>query len=41
VHKSNVGGVPLNLANTQAVREAAADIMANASAAKPDARIKV
>jgi acetyltransferase len=30
VHKSDVGGVQLNLANAQAVREAAADIMAKA-----------
>jgi acetyltransferase len=40
VHKSDVGGVQLNLANAQAVREAAADIMAKARAAKPDARIE-
>jgi acetyltransferase len=40
VHKSDVGGVRLNLANAQAVREAAADIMAKARAAKPDARIE-
>ena len=30
VHKSEVGGVRLNLANERAVREAAADILARA-----------
>jgi acetyltransferase len=39
VHKSDVGGVRLNLVNAQAVREAAADILARARAARPDARI--
>jgi acetyltransferase len=39
VHKSDVGGVRLNLASSEAVREAAADILARARAARPDARI--
>ena len=39
VHKSEVGGVRLNLASERAVREAVADILARARAAKPDARI--
>jgi len=39
VHKSEVGGVRLNLANEQAVRDAADDILKKARAAKPDARI--
>jgi acetyltransferase len=39
VHKSEVGGVRLNLTNERAVREAVADILARARAAKPDARI--
>ena len=39
VHKSEVGGVRLNLATERAVREAAADILARARAAKPSARI--
>ena len=39
VHKSEVGGVRLNLSNEDAVREAATDILARARAAKPDARI--
>jgi acetyltransferase len=39
VHKSEVGGVRLNLATERAVREAAADIFARARAAKPTARI--
>ena len=39
VHKSDVGGVRLNLTSEQAVREATADILARAQAAKPDARI--
>lgn len=38
-HKSDVGGVQLNLDTEQEVREAAADIIARARAAKPDARI--
>jgi acetyltransferase len=40
VHKSDVGGVRLNLASAAAVRRAAADIMARAQAARPDARIE-
>ena len=39
VHKSEVGGVRLNLASEDAVREAVADILARARAARPDARI--
>ncbi|MGO9045967.1 MAG: GNAT family N-acetyltransferase [Xanthobacteraceae bacterium] len=39
VHKSEVGGVRLDLASEDAVREAAADILSRARAAKPDARI--
>ena len=39
VHKSEVGGVRLNLTNEAAVREAVADILARARAARPDARI--
>jgi acetyltransferase len=39
VHKSEVGGVRLNLTTEAAVREAAADILRRARAAKPDARI--
>ena len=39
VHKSDVGGVRLNLANDAAVREAFKDIIGNAKAALPDARI--
>ncbi|MBX9846959.1 MAG: bifunctional acetate--CoA ligase family protein/GNAT family N-acetyltransferase [Xanthobacteraceae bacterium] len=39
VHKSDVGGVRLNLADERAVREAVADILARARTAKPDARI--
>jgi acetyltransferase len=39
VHKSDVGGVVLNLTNTEAVRTAAADILARAKALRPDARI--
>jgi acetyltransferase len=39
VHKSEVGGVRLDLASVDAVREAAADILRRARAAKPDARI--
>jgi len=39
VHKSDVGGVRLNLSSERAAREAAADIIARARAAKPDARI--
>jgi acetyltransferase len=39
VHKSEVGGVRLNLANEQVVRGAAGDILEKARTAKPDARI--
>ena len=39
VHKSEVGGVRLDLGNETAVRAAAADILNRARAAKPDARI--
>jgi len=39
VHKSEVGGVKLNLTTETAVRQAAADILSRARAAKPDARI--
>ena len=39
VHKSEVGGVRLDLGNESAVREAATDILRRARAAKPDARI--
>ena len=39
VHKSDVGGVRLNLTSEQAVRQATADILNRARAAKPDARI--
>jgi len=39
VHKSDVGGVRLHLADEAAVRDAAAGILARARAAKPDARI--
>ncbi len=39
VHKSEVGGVRLNLGNERVVREAAADILRRAREAKPDARI--
>jgi acetyltransferase len=39
VHKSEVGGVRLNLIDAHGVREAAADILARARAAKPEARI--
>jgi acetyltransferase len=39
VHKSEVGGVRLNLTSEAAVREAVADILARARAAKPSARI--
>jgi acetyltransferase len=39
VHKSEVGGVCLNLTTEAAVRVAAADILRRARAAKPDARI--
>ena len=39
VHKSDVGGVRLNLTSVDAVRSAAAEVIANARAAKPQARI--
>jgi acetyltransferase len=39
VHKSDVGGVQLGLLSEAAVRTAAADIMARAQTARPDARI--
>jgi acetyltransferase len=40
VHKSEVGGVRLNLTSERAVREAVANILARAKAARPDARIR-
>jgi acetyltransferase len=39
IHKSEVGGVRLNLTSERAVRDAVADILARARAARPDARI--
>ncbi len=39
VHKSEVGGVRLNLANERAVHDAAAEILSQARTAKPGARI--
>jgi len=39
VHKSEVGGVRLNLTDAQAVREAAAEILARAKTLKPEARV--
>jgi len=39
VHKSDVGGVRLNLADENAVREASTEILARAASAKPQARI--
>jgi acetyltransferase len=39
IHKSEVGGVRLNLASERAVEEAASTILARARAMKPDARI--
>jgi acetyltransferase len=39
IHKSEVGGVRLNLASDRAVREAVTDILARAHAARPDARL--
>jgi acetyltransferase len=39
LHKSDVGGVRLNLADGPSVRDAAADVIARAKAAMPDARI--
>jgi acetyltransferase len=40
VHKSDIGGVRLNLTSEAAVRQAVADIMARARAALPQARIE-
>ncbi len=39
VHKSEVGGVRLNLGNERAVREAAAEVLGRARAAMPEARV--
>jgi acetyltransferase len=39
VHKSDIGGVRLNLRNEQAVRDAVADILDRAKKARPQARI--
>jgi len=39
IHKSDVGGVRLNLPDGRAVRQAAADIIAKAHATRPEARI--
>jgi acetyltransferase len=39
VHKSEVGGVRLNLTSERAVRDAVTDILARARAMRPDARI--
>ena len=39
VHKSDIGGVVLNLTNADAVRSAASDILARAKALRPEARI--
>jgi len=39
VHKSDIGGVRLNLMDEKAVREATADILERARKAKPEARI--
>ena len=39
IHKSDVGGVRLNLASERAVREATTEILARARAARPQARI--
>jgi acetyltransferase len=40
IHKSEVGGVQLNLTNERVVRVAVADILSRARAARPDARIR-
>jgi acetyltransferase len=40
VHKSEVGGVRLNLTNAYAVRKSVNDILASARAARPDAHIR-
>jgi acetyltransferase len=39
VHKSDVGGVVLNLISAEAVRSATSDVLARAKARRPDARI--
>ncbi len=39
VHKSEIGGVRLNLTTEQAVSQATADVLAGARTARPDARI--
>src|SRR5207247_10120770 len=39
IHKSDVGGVVLNLTNADAVRAATADILARAGTLRPEARI--
>jgi acetyltransferase len=39
VHKSDVGGVVLNLGTEEAVRQATADILARVSARRPDAKL--
>ncbi|OGA96464.1 MAG: GNAT family N-acetyltransferase [Betaproteobacteria bacterium RIFCSPLOWO2_12_FULL_66_14] len=39
-HKSDVGGVRLNIANAQAAREAYESIVASAAAAQPQARVR-
>ena len=39
IHKSDVGGVVLNLTNAEAVRAATSDILARAKAMRPEARI--
>ncbi|MGV6873416.1 bifunctional acetate--CoA ligase family protein/GNAT family N-acetyltransferase [Pseudochelatococcus sp. B33] len=39
VHKSDIGGVRLNLANAHAVREAAGEILERAARLRPEARI--
>ena len=39
IHKSDVGGVRLNLAAASDVRKAAAEVLSSAQAARPDARI--
>jgi acetyltransferase len=39
IHKSDVGGVRLNLTSVEAARTAAAEIIANAQRLRPDARI--
>lgn len=39
VHKSDVGGVRLNLGDERAVREAVTDVVSNARSAKPEIRI--